>query len=559
MTICVHSQSKELIDLVGAIYVAFLYSDGIQDLFREKYNIQEYQEEEEDEDEDEKEIEEEIEEEKSKTIKKQIKQSGGKSLADYTDDEINKMTIFKSEEERENFRKARDEALQEKIKKLNESAGKDLKDYKDKIRYSTHATNSYNKSVGYIGNNVNQFANMGNTGIGYLREMKNIPVVKDLVEDNETYNAVYKTTKDVTDKLNKANNLHNKAKLGVGAIDMVKNAPKRTVDNIQNAKKAVLNTPENLKKAKDAITKIPGVAAVVSNPIGQASLAATVGVVALHKIHKSLQKKKYMKNLLKEDDEYYSCSMSKCKQLEYLMKTTIINFLKENKYEKNVLYMTTDENNKNLYFDKMNFEIYAGIPENNLKIFPEIETKMRELINRHQSKWTQKEINTFHKKKAFDKLFQLDVIPSYPTIILVSYNYSPYTRADSIRDYKEQQKYLRYEGELRKIIKYHGNNYKITSMIMGNFNKDKGDILAAGVTCNNRQYMFVGSGNNAEKTKIGPFCMLMPFNWFDTKKPFCMNEMLCDIDHEDLENSVNEQLCFNKETGTRFFIYVRES
>jgi hypothetical protein len=559
MTICVHSQSKELLDLVGAIYVAFLYSDGIQDLFREKYNIQEYQEEEEEEDEDEKEIEEEIEEEKSKTIKKKIKQSGGKPLADYTDDEINKMTILKSEEERENFRKARDEALQEKIKKLNKSAKKDLKDYKDKIRYSTPTIDSYNESVGYIGNNVNEFTNMGNTGIRYLRSMKDIPVVGDIVRENEMYDKMIENAEEVTDKLNKVDKLQNKAKLGVTTIDMVKNAPKRAADGIQNTKKALLNTPENLKKAKDAITKIPGVTAIVSNPIGQASLAATVGVLALNKIHKSLQKRKYMKNLLKEDDEYYSCSMSKCKQLEYLMKTTIINFLKENKYEKNVLYMTTDENNKNLYFDKMNFEIYAGIPENNLKIFPEIETKMRELINRHQSKWTQKEINTFHKKKAFDKLFQLDVIPSYPTIILVSYNYSPYTRADSIRDYKEQQKYLRYEGGLKKIIKYHGNNYKITSMIMGNFNKDKGDILAAGVTCNNKKYMFIGSGNNAEKKTIGPSCMLIPFKWFDAKKPFCMNEMLCNVDHEDLENNVNEQFCFNKETGTRFFIYVRES
>jgi hypothetical protein len=538
MTICVHSQSKELFDLVGAIYVAFLYSDGIQDFFREKYNIQEYQE---DEDEEE----------------NQENQSAGRDISTWTDEEIEQIT-GKTQEWKKDFKKKRDEARKKKQNKINENAIESLQNYENQIRYSTPMTDAYNESIGYIGNNVNQFANMGNSGIGRLRSMKDMPVVGDIVRDNEMYHKIIGNAEEVTGKLNKVSNLHNMANFGVTTVDNIKNAPKRTIDGIQKTKKAILNTPENLKKAKDAITKIPGVAAVVSNPIGQASLAATVGVVALNKIHKSLQKKKYMKNLLKEDDEYYGCSMSKCKQLEYLMKTTIINFLKENKYEKNVLYMTTDENNKNLYFDKMNFEIYGGIPENNLKIFPEIETKMRELVNRHQSKWTQKEINTFHKKKIFDKLFQLDVIPSYPSIILVSYNYAPYTRQDSIKDYQEQQKFLKFDGGLKKIIKYHGNNYKITSMIMGNFNKDIGDFLAAGVTCNNQQYMFMGSGNNAEKTKIGPFCTLMPFDWFNTKKPFCINDMLCNVDDEDLENNVNTQFCFNKETGTRFFIYVRE-
>ncbi len=94
--------------------------------------------------------------------------------------------------------------------------------------------------------------------------------------------------------------------------------------------------------------------------------------------------------------------------------------------------------------------------------------------------------------------------------------------------------------------------YKLDSCLITNYNNDLGNHAIAGITCNNKKYVYNGwtyelINNNK--------CSLMKYDWdLKKNKNFCLDYKKCNF-----SKKVNKKdLCFNFTKGYRILIYVRE-
>jgi hypothetical protein len=343
-------------------------------------------------------------------------------------------------------------------------------------------------------------------------------------------------------------------------------------DNFRNSFYAIqkLIADRNLDNLKDNARKVPFIQNFVPpkkkenvlSKVMTKEAAIAVGIVSsvalLNKIYKVVKKNK----LLKEDIHYYNCMpKEKCKQLEYDMKPTFMGFLSNMLPKDNVLYMYTNKHNKGLYFDKYNFVMNTNITGDKLLSTFGLET---EIMNLKNSKY----INyAFNKKPIGRQLEILGVIPENPKILIVNYEYIPFPddnseqTEDAKKELKKQDKLLKHDNtQLEKVIHYNKLEYVLDSMIISNFNKHVGDYLMAGIVCNQMQYLYIGPGFKDDKIMDNTCSThMVPYDWMNIKTPFCYDKLLCKIKDKPFEEQVNTNLCFNKTTGTRIFTYIRNS
>lgn len=121
-------------------------------------------------------------------------------------------------------------------------------------------------------------------------------------------------------------------------------------------------------------------------------------------------------------------------------------------------------------------------------------------------------------------------------------------------------------NDVQEVIEYNGNVFKIDSVMVHNFNYGacKKSHQIAGVTCDNKRYMYNGwirqtidPAKTQETTQYfgrNKACELMKYDWLTNKADFCLSPRGCGIENR----RSNEELCFN--TTKQFsstYIYVR--
>jgi len=113
------------------------------------------------------------------------------------------------------------------------------------------------------------------------------------------------------------------------------------------------------------------------------------------------------------------------------------------------------------------------------------------------------------------------------------------------------------------IIELNGHKYKLDACFLTNYNQNYGAHAIAGITCNNKHYVYNGWNTqsidpglrNTTNLKLSP-CSLMKYNW-DLKKDesFCLNPKTCKLDF--LTDMEKKDLCFSFAKGKRVLVYVR--
>jgi hypothetical protein len=322
------------------------------------------------------------------------------------------------------------------------------------------------------------------------------------------------------------------------------------------------NTKKGIDTLKtDIIKKIHFNKPTEKNDVSNKNIipAAAVGLFTLYYLNNALKKRRNIRKLLQEDPNFYKCrSGSTCPQLEYMIKPYIVEFILLRNFQKDVLFMYTNENNKGLFFDKMNFNINnAKNKKEPVALHSHIVERMEQLIQiqTQKNKWLKDYANFFKNQSISQQLLHLNVIPSHPKVIFVCYEYFPYNKQLQ-DDIKKQDKLLKYaNGPLKDTLKYNNNEYVLDAMIMSNFNKELGDHLICGISCNDTKYVYIGTGVKDDKSGKTKNCNFIEYDWFNNK-PFCLNDDSCKINNESFETQMKEHLCFNKTTGTRVYIYV---
>jgi hypothetical protein len=365
------------------------------------------------------------------------------------------------------------------------------------------------------------------------------------------------------------NNIDQNGGSVIGAVaNLSKSVVGQTAKGVQNTAvkttERIYKTTENVVKGTDKVAQktlegIENTANTVENAVntslGQTALTIGVGLFALQKIRKRMEKRKYIKTLVKENDAYYRCKT--CSKLGYEIKEIIGDFFKDSKYDKkNVLYLTTDTDNHGLYMDIKYFDEYFKKEH----LTPEgVQISINNLNSKGREKYGE---FLFQKMKLDTKLQSLDIIPDNPEVIMVSYTYLPFSTKEVENNCNKINKLLKFgRNKVNKTITYNGNNYEIDAMVMSNFTKSAGDYLISGITNDSKQYIFIGSGrvNNQVKTFSNENCALKQYDWFNKNKVFCFKNNSCNL-HElkDLEPPNKNDLCFNKTTGSRVFLYVKK-
>jgi len=113
------------------------------------------------------------------------------------------------------------------------------------------------------------------------------------------------------------------------------------------------------------------------------------------------------------------------------------------------------------------------------------------------------------------------------------------------------------------IIELNGHKYKLDACLLRNYNGNYGAHAIAGITCNNKRYVYNGWNTqsidpglkNTTNLKLSP-CSLMKYHW-DLKKneSFCLNPKTCKLDF--LTDMEKKDLCFSFAKGERVLVYVR--
>jgi hypothetical protein len=106
-------------------------------------------------------------------------------------------------------------------------------------------------------------------------------------------------------------------------------------------------------------------------------------------------------------------------------------------------------------------------------------------------------------------------------------------------------------------INYRGEEFILDAMLMVNHNKKVGETIVAGITNENKKYIYfnvVGGQTKEQGIKNFECNNILPYDWFQEDTPFCIDGNACKI----LNQNQNKQYCFNKTIGTRIFIYVKK-
>lgn len=287
---------------------------------------------------------------------------------------------------------------------------------------------------------------------------------------------------------------------------------------------------------------------------GIAGVAGVAGVAAAKGLHHVMKKRGLRRKMLEGDTDYYriqdpSDASEMSSRVEYRMLPYVYSIMYESKMHSKVLYLYTNKNNKGLYFDKTNFK--ATKNPKPYMTYAQVEAHINSAVANYEESTKER----IAKSSITNKLSKTGLIPKIPDIIYVNYNH--FSNLHSNKDLKKtEDALLKYNNKsIDKTIVYEGITYVLDSMLMSNFNKDLGDHLITGITCNDKQYIYTGSTPNKRSNKS---CKIVPFEWFSENAPFCFDKMDCIIHKKKFEDNVSEHTCYNKTTGSRVYTYVKK-
>jgi hypothetical protein len=163
--------------------------------------------------------------------------------------------------------------------------------------------------------------------------------------------------------------------------------------------------------------------------------------------------------------------------------------------------------------------------------------------------------NNTTDKQTLHVLFERDVeeVPEFPDLIVVS---------NTLKEYDPSVVMTLNSEEIQETIDYKGNLYKISSTLTSNWNDNlchRGHQIA-GVTCNNKRYMYNGWLKTYFNDKGRVPCGLMEYDWLKKTKNFCLANDKCELIEIDVnvDPKVNTDVCFNTlDVGNNTYIYVR--
>jgi len=120
---------------------------------------------------------------------------------------------------------------------------------------------------------------------------------------------------------------------------------------------------------------------------------------------------------------------------------------------------------------------------------------------------------------------------------------------------------------LSEKIYYRGVEYNLDSVILSNWNREKGGHTIAGITCKKNKYVY----NGWTRSSMDPMmartaitrnipCELMKYEWNIKKhNDFCLNTRTCIPDILKTNSEVmKKDLCFNFSKGRRILVYVQK-
>jgi len=174
------------------------------------------------------------------------------------------------------------------------------------------------------------------------------------------------------------------------------------------------------------------------------------------------------------------------------------------------------------------------------------------------------EIKLFNPQHNLDIDIEADVkeINHNPDVLLI-YLTNKNIYKELVKVYPELEKLdsrnfdIQFE-EFDEMIKFKGNEYKLDSVLINNYNNL--DIQNAhsivGITCENKRYVYNGWNSmivvNKDKIQTYP-CSLIEYEW-DIKKDqeFCLDSNKCKLKEID-----KSDLCFSFDKGERILVYVK--
>lgn len=115
---------------------------------------------------------------------------------------------------------------------------------------------------------------------------------------------------------------------------------------------------------------------------------------------------------------------------------------------------------------------------------------------------------------------------------------------------------------LNKNIEYMGENYTLDSIILSNWNSMSTGHAIAGITCENKHYIYNSWKRENDNSHNIPYaCKLMEHDWIKNQN-FCLNVKNCIPKHiknteHIIEEFQNKEHCFNFHNGDRLLIYIR--
>ena len=128
--------------------------------------------------------------------------------------------------------------------------------------------------------------------------------------------------------------------------------------------------------------------------------------------------------------------------------------------------------------------------------------------------------------------------------------------------------------KIKDTVQINNNTFILDSMIFNNYNikECKAGHSIAGITCNNKRYIYNGwtsqtadpamlSADNSMYSNIP--CALIPYDWFNPSEDlsFCLNPKECKIEFIDLYDVIEHKLnlCFNIKKGENMHIFINKN
>jgi hypothetical protein len=223
---------------------------------------------------------------------------------------------------------------------------------------------------------------------------------------------------------------------------------------------------------------------------------------------------------------------------------------------------------------------YAGYSSYISMFLKEINVKVLDIVYYHKVnkcllnsfKYMNKSSVKINKDKEKNEIEQIltdvpDVLVLYNTKL---YDYLDYYNLSlknvNITIHESENYNINYEAiedikEYKDEIRLSGHVYKLDSIILENYNQDKGAHAISGITCNNNKYVYNGwckgtvdpALKQQERKKIIEPYPLVKYNWnLREDKSFCFKPKYS-------ERINNQDLCFSFNKGTRILIYVKDN